>query len=213
MKIGIIGSGTVGQALAMGFLKHGYEVMIGSRNATKLTEFARKSAGKIQTGDFAATAAFGEILVNATKGSASKEALRIAGADHLAGKPVIDAANPIADVAPEKGVLKFFTNLDQSLMEELQSEFPAANFVKAFSCIGSAGMVNPDFGGVKPSMFIAGNDAAAKSQVKTILDQFGFEVEDMGGVEAARAIEPLCMLWCIPGFKDNRWNHAFKLLK
>lgn len=62
-------------------------------------------------------------------------------------------------------------------------------------------------------MFIAGNDAAAKATVAGVLEQFGWETEDMGGAEAARAIEPLCMLWCIPGFKDNQWTHAFKLLK
>lgn len=74
-------------------------------------------------------------------------------------------------------------------------------------------MVNPDFGGIRPSMFICGNDAGAKQAVSKILDQFGFEVEDMGSVEAARAIEPLCILWCIPGFLRNEWSHAFKLLK
>jgi len=98
-------------------------------------------------------------------------------------------------------------------MEELQSAFPEANFVKAFNSIGSALMVNPNFGRIKPTMFICGNNAGAKSQAVEILDKFGFEVEDMGGAEAARAIEPLCILWCIPGFLRNQWSHAFKLLK
>ena len=98
-------------------------------------------------------------------------------------------------------------------MEELQSKYPQTNFVKAFSCVGSALMVNPDFGGIKPTMFIAGNNDDAKLQVKGILNIFGWEIEDMGKVEAARAIEPLCILWCIPGFLENRWMHAFKLLK
>ena len=111
------------------------------------------------------------------------------------------------------GVLKFTTNLDESLMERLQKQVPEAHFVKAFSCVGNAFMVDPDFGGIKPTMFICGNDAQAKAQARTVLDQFGWEVEDMGAAEAARAIEPLCILWCIPGLRENRWSHAFKLLK
>jgi predicted dinucleotide-binding enzyme len=114
---------------------------------------------------------------------------------------------------PVNGVLNFFTDQNGSLLENLQGKFPAVNFVKAFSSVGFSNMVNPDFGGIKPSMFIAGNNESAKSQVKEILDKFGWETEDMGNDEAARAIEPLCMLWCIPGFRQNSWTHAFKLLK
>jgi predicted dinucleotide-binding enzyme len=110
-------------------------------------------------------------------------------------------------------VLKFTTNLDESMMEKLQKEFPDVHFVKAFNSVGSACMVNPALAGGPPSMFICGNDAAAKKTVTMILDQFGWEAEDMGGVEAARAIEPLCILWCIPGFLRNDWVHAFKVLK
>ena len=125
---------------------------------------------------------------------------------------MIDATNPISG-PPQNGVLSFFTSLDKSLMELLQRQFPKARFVKAFNSVGNARMVDPDFGGVRPTMFICGNDSAAKSTVARILDQFGWETEDMGGVEAARAIEPLCILWCIPGFLRNEWTHAFKLLK
>jgi hypothetical protein len=85
--------------------------------------------------------------------------------------------------------------------------------VKAFSCVGNALMVNPDLGGQVPTMFICGDSAAAKQEVQEVLRQFGWEWEDLGGVEAARAIEPLCMLWCIPGFLRNQWTHAFKLLR
>jgi predicted dinucleotide-binding enzyme len=125
----------------------------------------------------------------------------------------MDATNPIADAPPENGVLKFFTNLDDSLMEQLQREFPDVGFVKAFNSVGSALMVNPEFKNGKPTMFICGNDAKAKEVVAGIVEQFGWESEDMGGAEAARAIEPLCILWCIPGFQKNEWNHAFKLLR
>jgi len=73
--------------------------------------------------------------------------------------------------------------------------------------------MNPHFDDGKPTMFICGNNEAAKKQVSAILDQLGWETADMGGVEAARAIEPLCILWCFPGFLHNEWTHAFKLLK
>jgi 8-hydroxy-5-deazaflavin:NADPH oxidoreductase len=212
MKIGIIGSGDVAKNLAAGFLKHGHEVTVGTREAGKLAEFARANP-KAKIGRFVDAAQFGEVVVLAVKGSVASKALEAAGAGNLAGKTVIDVTNPIADAPPENGVLKYFTNLDGSLMEQLQKQFASAHFVKAFNSVGSPTMVNPQFKGGKPSMFIAGNDAAAKKTVSGILDQFGWEVEDMGGAEAARAIEPLCILWCIPGFARNDWFHAFKMLR
>ena len=210
-KIGVIGSGIVGQTLANGFLKHGYSVMIGTNTAGKRDELGAKTSAQI--GSFDETATFGDIVVLATKGSAAESAVTAAGAANLRGKTVIDATNPIADAPPVNGVLKFFTSLDDSLMERLQRRVPDARFVKAFSCVGNARMVNPDFKGTRPTMFICGNDAAAKSAVNEILDQFGWDVADMGTVEAARAIEPLCILWCIPGFRENSWTHALKLLR
>jgi predicted dinucleotide-binding enzyme len=211
MKVGVLGSGDVAKVLAAGFLKHGHDVMIGSRTSTKLADWA-KANPKGATGSFADAAKFGELVVLAVKGTAALDALRAANASNVAGKPVIDATNPIADAPPANGVLKFFTNLDESLMERLQREFGSARFVKAFSSVGNACMVNPKFKGGKPTMFICGNDEAAKKTVGAILDQFGWETADMGKAEAARAIEPLCMLWCIPGFLRNDWVHAFKLL-
>jgi hypothetical protein len=211
MKIGVIGSGDVGQVLASGFLKHGHEVVIGTRDPAKLAAWA-KAHPRGRVAGFGEAARFGEAVVLAVKGAVATEALAAAGADALAEKLVIDATNPIGG-PPQNGVLKFFTNLDESLMERLQKQFPRAKFVKAFNSVGNARMVNPDFGGTRPTMFICGNDAAAKGTVARILEQFGWETEDMGGVEAARAIEPLCMLWCIPGFIRNQWTHAFKMLK
>ncbi len=211
MKIGILGSGDVAKSLAAGFLKHGHGVMLGTRERTKLKEWTAKNP-KGAVGSFADTAKFGDMVVVAVKGTAAAEALRAAGASNLAGKPVIDATNPIADAPPANGVLKFFTSLDESLMERLQREFPGARFVKAFNSVGSACMVDPKFKGGKPTMFICGNDEAAKKSVAGILDEFGWETADMGKAEAARAIEPLCILWCIPGFLRNDWVHAFKLL-
>ena len=212
MKAGVLGSGTVATTLASGFLKHGHEVLLGSRTPEKLRDWAAANpAGK--TGSFAEAAAFGEVVVLAVKGEAAVEALRRAGEENLAGKVVIDACNPIAEAPPVHGILKFFTTLNESLMEQLQKQFAKARFVKAFNSVGAPFMVNPDFKGGPPTMFICGNDEAAKKAVTGILDQFGWESADMGGVEAARAIEPLCMLWCIPGFLHNQWTHAFKLLK
>ena len=202
MKVGILGSGVVGQTLASGFIKHGYDVMLGTRTG-KLSEWAHK------VGTFSEAAAFGNLLVLAVKGTVAKDVITMV---NLKGKTVIDATNPIADLPPTNGVLRFFTSLDKSLMEELQEKAPDAHFVKAFNSIGNAFMVNPDFG-VKPTMFICGNNENAKKEVSKVLDQFGFEPKDMGKAEAARAIEPLCMLWCIPGLLRNEWAHAFKLLE
>lgn len=212
-KISIIGSGMVGQALAKGFLKYGYPTIIASRSEAKRNELKTAIGGDIQTAHVEEAAKEGDIIVLAVKGTAAEAAVDACGAGNLDGKVVMDATNPIADEAPENGVLRYFTDINHSLMEKLQAKAPAAKFVKAFSCVGNAYMVDPDLPGGKPTMFICGNDDDAKTAVKNILDQFGWESEDMGAVEAARAIEPLAMLWCIPGFRENRWTHAFKLLK
>lgn len=211
-KVGVIGSGGVAQTLAAGFLKHGYEVKIGTRDTKKLEAFAAQHGGKIAITDFAGAAAFGEIVVLAVKGKVAKDALALAGAQNLKGKTVVDPTNPIEDAPPENGVLKFFSNINRSLMEDLQSAYPEANFVKAFSMIGGPHMVNPAFK-EKPTMFICGNNAAAKKDVAEVLQKFGFEAEDMGAATAARAIEPLCILWCIPGLTGNSWNHAIRLIR
>ena len=212
MKVGVLGSGEVAKTLASGFLKHGHEVMMGTREPAKLKEWTGKNP-KGRVGSFAEAAKTGEMVVLAVKGTASAEALRAAGAPNLSGKTVVDVTNPIADAPPTNGVLKLFTSLDESLMERLQREFAGAKLVKAFNSVGSACMVNPEFKGGPPTMFICGNDAGAKKTVTGILEQFGWETADMGKAEAARAIEPLCILWCVPGFLRNDWTHAFKLLR
>jgi 8-hydroxy-5-deazaflavin:NADPH oxidoreductase len=109
-------------------------------------------------------------------------------------------------------VLHYFTTLEESLFERLQKLAPKANLVKAFNSVGNAFMIDPEFE-LKPTMFICGNNDSAKKSVATLLQNVGWEVEDMGNMESARAIEPLCMLWCIPGMRENKWNHAFKLMK
>jgi hypothetical protein len=212
MKIGVIGSGVVGQVLADGFLKHGHEVMRGSREPAKLADWHKQAGGRAQIGSFADAAGFGEVVVLAVKGGAAEAAVSACG-DRLDGKPVLDATNPIAEGPPAQGVIKFFTGPNESLMERLQRRAPRAHFVKCFSCVGSGFMVNPDFGETKPTMFICGDDAGAKAKTQQILEQFGWDHEDMGSVVSARAIEPLCILWCIPGFLRGSWTHAFKLLR
>lgn len=157
-------------------------------------------------------AAHGELVVLAVKGSAAVEALDLCGGG-LDGKAVIDTTNPIADAPPVNGVLRFFTGPNDSLLERLQARAPRARLVKAFSCVGGALMVDPALPGGPPTMFVCGDDAGAKGQVTALLGELGWEVEDAGGAEAARAIEPLCILWCIPGFLGNDWVHAFEVLR
>jgi 8-hydroxy-5-deazaflavin:NADPH oxidoreductase len=191
MKVGIIGSGVVGQTLAEGFLKHGHEVMLGTRDP-KRTEVQAWLAGTpgANGGTFSEAARFGDIVVLA----------------------VIDATNPLADEPPVEGVLKFTTGPNESLGERIQSLVPGAQVVKAFNSVGAACMVNPHYDQGPPTMFICGNSSEAKRKVAEVLRQLGWEAYDCGGIIAARAIEPLCMLWCIPGFLRNQWTHAFKLL-
>jgi len=212
-KVGILGSGTVAQALGRGFIKHGVSVMLGTRDAGKLNEWKKESGEKAAVGSVAEAAAFGELVVLAVKGAVAEKVVSAAGASNLNGKTILDATNPIAEAAPVNGVIQYFTGPNESLMEKLQKQIPGARFVKCFSSVGSALMVNPDFGGIKPTMFICGNDERARKQATEILTAFGWEIEDMGMAEGARAIEPLAMLWCIPGFRQNRWTHAFKVLK
>lgn len=211
MKVGVLGSGEVAKVLAAGFKKHGHQVKIGSRTPAKLADWVAQNPG-IESGTFAEAAQSGELIILAVKGSVAAEALELAGEKNLSGKTVMDACNPIADAPPENGVLRFFTDINQSLMEKLQQQFKNAKFVKAYNSVGSGLMVNPKLEGGRPTMFICGNDAGAKLLVAQVNEQFGWETADMGGVEAARAIEPLCMLWCLPGFLHNDWMHAFKLL-
>lgn len=213
-KIGVLGSGIVGQVLANAFLSEGHPVMLGTRNTLKEDVVKWKNEHEqAQTGNFAETAAFGDIIILAVEGGAAPEVITQAGFQNLENKVIIDATNPIAKLPPENGVLKFFTDINESLMERIQQMVPGAHLVKAFNSVGNAVFYKPEFAGGKPTMFICGNDDEAKMTVTGILDAFGWETEDMGKAEAARAIEPLSMLWCIPGFTKNQWTHAFKILK
>ncbi|WP_348773065.1 NAD(P)-binding domain-containing protein [Maribellus sp. YY47] len=210
--IGIIGSGNVGKALAHGFSAKGYTTIIASRSAETRKKLDDEFNGKVSVDTPERAVKEAGIIVFAVKGTEAKAALNSLGIENLSGKTIIDTTNPIADTPPENGVLLYTSSVNKSLMEDLQNLAPNANFVKAFSCVGSLHMVDPKFSST-PTMFICGNNQHAKTEVTEILDKFGWETEDMGMAEAARAIEPLAILWCIPGFLTNSWNHAFKLLK
>jgi predicted dinucleotide-binding enzyme len=212
MRIGIIGSGEVGAALASGLKRHGHDVMRGSRDPSKLKAWQADAGKGVSLGDVAETARHGELVILAVKGTGAEEAVRLAGVANLAGKPVLDTTNPIAEAPPQNGVLQYFTGPNESLMERLQRLAPAAHFVKAFSCVGSTLMIDPTLRGGPPTMFICGNDESAKQTTTKLLQEVGWEALDLGKIEAARAIEPMANLWCIPGFLKNDWSHAFKML-
>ncbi len=205
-SVGVLGSSTVGRTLAAGLRDLAHDVSIGSRDGHPVEGW---DGG---VGTFGEVAEKAEIVVLAVKGTA---AAGIVGsiAAQLAGKTVLDATNPIADEPATDGVLHFFTSLDESLMERLQAAAPDARFVKAFNSAGAPAMVSPQYAGGRPTMFICGDDAQAKRTATDVLDALGWDAEDMGTAAAARAIEPLCMLWCIPGLLRNEWTHAFKLLR
>jgi 8-hydroxy-5-deazaflavin:NADPH oxidoreductase len=208
-KIGIIGSGIVAKMLADGLNRHGYLIMLGSNDKAKREQLNKETG--LFTGTFEEAASFGEIIILAVKGTAAEKVVSTLK-EQLSGKTVIDTTNPIADKPPVNGVIQYFSSLEESLMERLQKTAVKADFVKAFNSVGNAFMIDPEFES-KPTMFICGNNVSAKKEVSVLLENVGWEVEDMGNAESARAIEPLCILWCIPGILQNRWNHAFKLLK
>lgn len=210
VQIGVIGSGVVGQTLAAGYARKGHPVVIGTRSPSKLAEWAAGHRG-IEVGEFS-DAANAEVVILAVQGGAAAEALRIAGHDRLAGKVVIDTCNPIAG-APQDGILPYFTGPGDSLMQRLQASCESARFVKAFSCVGNGFMIDPQLPGGPPTMFICGNDAAAKQVVTGLLAEVGWETCDVGGAAGAGPIEALCQLWCAPGFLRNDWAHAFKFIR
>ena len=213
MKVGVLGSGLVGRVLGAGFLKYGHGVMLGTRSPDKpeVQQWLRENPGG-SAGTFGQAAQFGGLIVLATLGRAAEQAIALAGPANFAGKTVIDTTNPIADAPPVQGVLAFTTGRNESLGEKIQASVPLAHVVKAFNSVGGGRMVNPRYQQGTPTMFLCGDHPEAKAQVSGIVEQFGWEPFDCGGIIASRALEPLCMLLCIPGFARNQWTHAFKLL-
>ena len=213
MKIGILGSGAVGKTLAGGLLKHGHQVMLGTRDPHKpeVQQWLQSTPGAT-AGTFEQAAQFGELVVLATLGRAAEDAISLAGIDNLSGKTVMDTTNPISEAPPVGGILSYFTGPNESLGERIQALAPKAHVVKAFNSVGAGNMVNPAYTQGKPTMFLCGESPKAKEAVSAITRQFGWEPYDCGGIIASRAIEPLCILWCSRGFQHNQWNHAFALL-
>ena len=215
MKIGILGSGAVGKALAIGFNSEGNEVMLGTRDpkASKIIEWLSGAGKGITAGTFDETAKFGEMIVLCPLYRAIDDVINLAGTKNFEGKIVIDTTNPIAEEPPVNGVLKYVKTAEGSAGEHIQSILPNSHVVKAFNSIGSGYMYKPKFEEGQPTMFICGNNEEAKSTVTGILEKFGWDVMDSGGIEASNALEGLCIIWCARGFKEGQWNHAFKLLK
>jgi predicted dinucleotide-binding enzyme len=213
MKVAVLGSGIVGQTLGSGFVKHGHQVMMGTRNRD--SEEALKWCAKepqASVGTFADATSFGEIIVLCVLGRIVDKVIELAGPKNFAGKAVIDTTNPLADGPPVGGILLYTTGRNESLGERIQAFLPESHVVKTFNSVGNPLMVNPHFEQGVPTMFLCGDNDSAKSQVAEIVRQFGWEPFDCGGIIASRALEPLCMLWCIPGFLRNQWSHAFKVL-
>jgi hypothetical protein len=211
MKLGILGTGTVGQTLANGFLAQGHAVKLGAREATN-EKASAWAAGKERAshGTFAEAAAFGEVVILATLGSVTEDVIRSAGIDHFTGKVVIDTTNPL-DFS--KGAPALFVGHTDSFGERVQRLLPAAKVVKAYNTVGSIHMIKPSFPGGRPDMFIAGNDAEAKKLVTEINTSFEWGTVDLGGIEASRYLEPMCLAWVIYGIRSGSWNHAFALLR
>jgi 8-hydroxy-5-deazaflavin:NADPH oxidoreductase len=211
MKIGILGSGDVARALGAGFAKHGHDIKLGTREPAKLADWTKQHGARASAGTFAETVAFGELIVLATLWTGTKSAIDLAGgAARFAGKTVIDATNPL-DLST--GAPRLALGHTDSGGEQVQRWLEGAHVVKAFNTVGNAHMVNPDFPGGPPDMFIAGNDDGAKRTVTGVLTQFGWNTIDVGGIDGARLLEPLCILWVTYGVRHKSWNHAFKLLR
>jgi hypothetical protein len=213
VKIGILGTGDVGRALANGFIALGHEVKMGSRDAAnqKAAAWASTSGVNASTGTFADAAKFGDVIVLALLWAGAENALRLAGPENFAGKVVIDAINPLI-MEPGKPIRLAIGHTD-SAGEQVQRWLPTARVVKAFNTVGNALMFKPDLPGGPPDMFIAGNDDDAKQTVREILKDFGWDVVDVGGIEGSRLLEPMCPLWVGYGMRTGTWNHAFKLLR
>jgi len=213
MKIGIVGSGEVGQALGRGFAAVGHEVMIGTREPSggKLDAWKTQVGPRAAVGTFEDAARFGELVVVATLWTGTKSALDLAGIQNLSGKVIIDVTNPL--LFHEGGMPTLAVGHTDSGGEQVQRWLRDARVVKAFNGTGNENFFKPNFPGGPPTMFIAGNDDVAKKTVADILVSFGWETVDTGGIENARLLEPLCILWVDYAVKNSSRTHAFKLLR
>jgi predicted dinucleotide-binding enzyme len=213
MKVGILGTGDVGKALGRGFIALGHSVMMGGRDAAnpKAAAWVKEAGPQASAGTFQQAAQFGDVAVLATLGTATEDVLRSVGPAPFKGKPVLDATNPL-DFS--KGMPpKLLGSPGDSAGERHQKLLPGAQVVKAFNTVGNAFMFKPDFAGGPPDMFICGGDDAAKQKVAGICKDFGWNVVDVGGIDAAHYLEAMCAVWVLSAIKSNTWNQAFKMLK
>jgi len=212
MRIGVQGSGQVGQTLAAGLLRLGHEVKVGTRDTAKLAEWLRKTGNpKASIGSFREAAGFGDIVVLAVHGVAATSAIDLAGKENFKNKIVMDVTNPL-DVS--QGAPRFASTLGNSLGQQIQHHIPEARVVKAFNIVNCYIMVNPRMQDGTPDMFIAGNDKEAKKWVSDLALAWGWNsCNDLGGIEESYWLETFAMLWIKFGAVNNHWTHAFKLLK
>jgi predicted dinucleotide-binding enzyme len=209
MKVGILGSSDVGKSFARAFGALGHEVVIGSRSPEKLSDFVSGEGDRVTNGTFEDAARSGDLIVLATHGMATEEALTMAGKSNFDHKVVIDATNPLDQSG---GVPRLAIGFTDSLGEQIQRSIPNARVVKAFNTVGNPLFFKPDLPGGPPDMFIGGNDADAKKLVSQVCEAFGWGVIDLGGIEASRYLEPMCMAWVLHGVISGTWMHAFKML-
>ena len=186
---------------------------MGAREAQneKAVAWAASQGERASVGTFADAAAFGELLILATLGSANPAVLTAAGEENLAGKVLIDTTNPL-DFSQGFPPTLALAGKDSG-GEQAQRLAPGAHVVKAFNTVGSPLMFRPSLPGGPPTMFICGNDAGAKAQVTALLGEFGWDVEDSGDIRSSRYLEGLCALWVLRGALHGQWGHAFKLLR
>lgn len=211
-RVGILGSGDVGKELGRGFAKHGFDVMLGSRDPTKLEPWRKETRGKVSAGTFAQSAAHGDFVVLALNGAATEAAIDLAGAKNFSGKLVIDATNPLDFSRGMPPGLLFGTT--DSMGERVQRKLPDAKVVKCFNTVSNVKMVDPKFKEGVPPMLICGNDAGAKKSVDAILRELGWPgALDVGGIEGARWLEALVPLWVRLAQSWNTYEHAFKVVR
>ncbi|MCL4324154.1 MAG: NAD(P)-binding domain-containing protein [Candidatus Thermoplasmatota archaeon] len=214
MKVGVLGSGDVGQTLAKGFAARGHEVRLGTRDpgSERLRAWSASVQGHLSLGNFREAAEFGDFLVLSVHGAAAEEVLASIGPAAFAGKVVIDTTNPL--VFPEGKPPSLFVGLTDSLGERIQRKIPSARVVKAFNTVSSVQMVDPRIAGGPPEMLICGNDPSAKATVARIVQDFGWPgVLDLGGIEECRWIEPMVPLWVRIGSKLGTWEHVLKVVR
>lgn len=216
MKIGVLGTGDVGRALAAGLARRGHLVMIGSRDPSgeKVRQWLAETGHGTLAGTFQQSAEFGDIVILCVNWAHIEDVIRLAGAASFAGKLVVDTNNPLKFDADGQAPVLAVAHTG-SAGECIQRWLPDAHVVKAFNIVGHTHMVEPDFADGKPDMFICGNDADAKEIAIGIIESLGWpEPIDLGGIEMSRYLEPMAMVW-ITHFFNNGFNadHAFKLLR